>query len=149
LYIATGDNLTSANSQDFTNLKGKILRIEPDGSIPSDNPFLDRTTGPRGAIWALGLRNPYTFAFQPGTGRMFIADVGLHTWEEIDEGVAGANYGWPVHEGPSSDPNYTPPLYAYGHGSGPDQGCAIIGGAFYNPAVTSFPASYVGRFLFA
>jgi CSLREA domain-containing protein len=149
LYIATGDNLTSTNAQDLTNLKGKILRIEPDGTIPADNPFVDKTTGPRRAIWAMGLRNPYTFSFQAGTGRMFIDDVGLHTWEEIDEGVAGGNYGWPVHEGPSSDPGYLSPLYAYLHGDGPDQGCAIIGGAFYNPAVASWPPRYVGRYLFA
>jgi glucose/arabinose dehydrogenase len=149
LYIATGDNLTATNAQDFSNLKGKILRIRPDGSIPPDNPFLGQTTGPRQAIWALGLRNPYTFAFQPGTGRLFIDDVGLHTWEEIDEGAAGSNYGWPIHEGPSSDPPYVSPLYAYLHGDGPDQGCAIIGAGFYNPSVANFPARYVGRFFFA
>src|SRR5262249_9580148 len=86
---------------------------------------------------------------QRGTGRMLIDDVGANTWEEIDEGAAGANYGWPVHEGPSSDPPFVSPLFAYGHGDGPDEGCAIIGGAFYDPQAATFPAAYVGRYFFA
>ena len=61
-------------------------------------------TGANRAIWALGLRNPFTFAFQPGTGRMFINDVGQSTWEEIDDGIAGSNYGWPTTEGPTIEP---------------------------------------------
>ena len=149
LYISTGDNLDSANSQDLTNLKGKILRINPDGTIPQSNPFYKKTSGSARAIWALGLRNPYTWTFQAGSGRMFINDVGLHTWEEIDEGAAGGNYGWPIYEGPSSDPGYISPLYAYRHGPGADQGCAIVGGAFYNPDQVSFPQPYLGRYFFA
>ena len=84
-----------------TNRLGKILRINPDGSIPTDNPFFSTATGVNRAIWALGLRNPFTFAFQPGTGRIFINDVGQSAWEEINDGVAGANYGWPECEGPN------------------------------------------------
>src|SRR6185369_13937691 len=61
LYIAVGDDRNGANSQAFTTLFGKILRINKDGSIPSDNPFFDTTTGNYRAIWALGLRNPYSF----------------------------------------------------------------------------------------
>ena len=64
----------------------------------------------------MGLRNPYTFTFQPGTGRMFINDVGQDTWEEVDDGAAGANYGWPQEEGPSTDPRFAAPLYTYRHG---------------------------------
>src|SRR6266700_4844186 len=93
LYIAVGENANPANSQTLTNLLGKVLRINSDGTIPSDNPFFN-TSGARKEIWALGLRNPFTFAFQPGTTRMFINDVGQNTWEEIDDGVAGSNYGW-------------------------------------------------------
>ena len=71
------------------------------------------------AIWALGLRNPFTFAFQPGTGRMFINDVGQNTWEEINDGGAGANYGWPTTEGTDDATRASvSPLYAYGHGAG-------------------------------
>src|SRR5205823_6118401 len=99
LWIAVGENANGANSQTLTNLLGKMLRINSDGTIPTDNPFYNTATGQNRAIWALGLRNPYTFTFQPGTGRMHINDVGQNTWEEIDVGVAGANYGWPSTEG--------------------------------------------------
>lgn len=149
LYIAVGENANGANAQSFSNLLGKMLRINPDGSIPSDNPFFSTATGNNRAIWALGLRNPFTFAFQPGTGRMFINDVGQSTWEEIDDGIAGSNYGWPATEGPTSNPSYRSPLYWYGHGNGNFLGCAITGGTFYNPAVPQFPANYAGVYFFA
>jgi len=154
LYVAVGDNANGANSQSLETDLGKVLRINSDGTIPSDNPFFGVTTGNNRAIWALGLRNPYTFAFQPGTGRMFINDVGQFTWEEIDEGVAGANYGWPATEGnqgtpPSAPGTYQSPLYTYAHGGGTLQGFAITGGAFYNPAVQQFPTTYLGRYFFA
>jgi glucose/arabinose dehydrogenase len=148
LYIATGDNLVPANSQSLDNTFGKILRINPDGSIPTDDPFYNQTTGNNRAIWALGLRNPFTFTFQPGTGRMFIDDVGEDTWEEIDEGMAGANYGWPETEGPTTDPQYVSPLYAYNHGPNEIDGTAITGGAFYNPTTVQFPSSYTGQYFF-
>jgi glucose/arabinose dehydrogenase len=94
LYVAVGDDRNGANSQSFTTLFGKILRINSDGSIPSDNPFFATLSGKYRAIWALGLRNPYTFAFSQ-QGQMFINDVGEETWEEINVGVRGGNYGWP------------------------------------------------------
>ena len=77
-----------------------------DGSIPSRTPFYNTATGANRAIWALGLRNPFTFAFQPGSARMFINDVGQNTWEEINDGIAGSNYGWPDTEGPTTDPRF-------------------------------------------
>jgi glucose/arabinose dehydrogenase len=149
LYIAVGENANGSNSQTLANLLGKMLRINSDGSIPSDNPFFNTATGKNRAIWALGLRNPFTFAFQPGTTRMFINDVGQSTWEEIDDGIAGSNYGWPTTEGPTSNPAFRSPLFSYGHGTGPTTGCAIAGGAFYNPTVVQFPASFVARYFFA
>jgi glucose/arabinose dehydrogenase len=149
LYIAVGENANGANSQTLTNLLGKILRLNPDGTIPTDNPFYNTATGVNRAIWALGLRNPYTFDFQPGTARMFINDVGQNTWEEINDGIAGSNYGWPNTEGVTTNPAYRSPLFAYGHGSGPTTGCAITGGAFYNPAAVQFPGDYVGKYFFA
>ena len=79
-----------------------MLRINPDGSIPSDNPFLSQTTGINQAIWARGLRNPFTFAIDPTNGRIHINDVGEDTWEEVNHGVAGSNYGWPQTEGNES-----------------------------------------------
>jgi len=149
LYIATGENATPSNSQTLTNMLGKILRINSDGSIPADNPFFNQTTGNNRSIWAAGLRNPFTFAFQPGTGRMFINDVGQSTWEEINDGIVGSNYGWPNTEGPTTNPLFRSPLFAYGHGSSATTGCAIAGGAFYNPAAVQFPASFVGKYFFA
>jgi glucose/arabinose dehydrogenase len=145
LYAAVGDNASSANAQALTTRHGKLLRYHGDGTIPEDNPFSTTAAGANRAIWALGLRNPFTFAFQPVTRRMFINDVGQNTWEEINDGLAGANYGWPRSEGPTADPRFQAPLFAYRH----DLGCAIAGGAFYNPATVQFPASYLGRYFFA
>ena len=149
LYVAVGENANSSNSQTLGNRLGKMLRINSDGSIPSDNPFFNTAAGDNRVIWALGLRNPFTFAFQPNTGRLFINDVGQSTWEEIDDGIAGSNYGWPNTEGPTSDPLYRTPLFSYGHGSSATTGCAIAGGTFYNPPLAQFPSSYVGKYFFA
>jgi glucose/arabinose dehydrogenase len=148
LYIGVGDNANGANAQSLTTLLGKLLRINPDGTIPTDNPFYTQTTGVDRAIWALGLRNPFTFAVQPGTGQIFINDVGENTWEEIDKGIAGGNYGWPATEGPTSNPAYVSPIFAYGHGSGDQRGIAITGGTFYNPATANFPNAYVGNYFY-
>jgi glucose/arabinose dehydrogenase len=148
LYVAVGENATGSNSQTLSNLLGKTLRINSDGSIPTDNPFFNQATGNNRAIYALGLRNPYTFDFQPGTGVLFINDVGDGAFEEINLGQAGANYGWPTCEGPCSNPNFTNPIYAYPHNGSP-MACAIVGGAFYNPASNQFPATYTGRYFFA
>ena len=144
LYIAVGDNAKGSNSQNFGNLLGKMLRINSDGTIPTDNPFVQSTTA-RHEIWALGLRNPFTFAFRGATNFMYINDVGQSTWEEIDLGRAGANYGWPATEGPTTNSAYTSPVYYYGHDSG---NCAIIGAAFYSPSTVNFPSSYIGKYFF-
>ena len=112
LYVATGDGHVPSNAQTLENRLGKILRINPDGTIPTDNPFYATASGPNRAIWALGLRNPWTFSFHPATGRMFINDVGEGGWEEINDGVAGANYGWPTTEGYTTDPRFSSPVFA-------------------------------------
>ena len=149
LYVAVGENASPSNAQSMSNILGKMLRLNADGSIPSDNPFFNTASGNRRAIWALGLRNPFTFAVQPVTGTMLINDVGQSSWEEINLGVAGANYGWPATEGATTDSSFRAPLHTYGHGQGNFTGCAITGGAFYNPATTQFPSSYVGKYFFA
>jgi glucose/arabinose dehydrogenase len=151
LYAGVGENAVGANAQTLSNRLGKILRINSDGTIPTDNPFFGTATGANRAIWALGLRNPYTFGFQPGTGRMFINDVGQNAWEEIDDGIAGSNYGWSTCEGACAtpNPNFRDPLFQYGHGTSPTTGCAIVGAAFYDPPVNQFPASYLGKYFFA
>jgi glucose/arabinose dehydrogenase len=147
LYVAVGENAVPSNSQTLANRLGKMLRINSDGSIPDDNPFFDEATGVNRSIWALGLRNPFTFSVQPASGRIFINDVGQGAWEEINDGLPGANYGWPATEGPTTDPRFVTPFHAYDRrGTGE---CAITGGAFYNPAAAQFPAEFVGTYFFA
>jgi glucose/arabinose dehydrogenase len=150
LYIAVGENKVPSHSQTLTNLLGKILRINSDGSIPDDNPFYNSASGRNRAIWALGFRNPFTFAVQPGTGRIFVNDVGGNLREEIDELMAGANYGWPICEGPCSPANasFRDPIYSYAQGGSVGRKC-IAGGAFYNPPTNQFPPAYVGAYFFA
>ena len=156
LYVAVGENRNPANAQSVDNRLGKMLRINSDGTIPPDNPtsfpgITGTPSGPNRAIWAVGLRNPFTFAIQPGTGRIFINDVGESSWEEINDGIAGSNYGWDICEGVCSPPNpdYRDPIFQYIHGGVPTAGCAITGGAFYNPPVVQFPADYVGKYFFS
>jgi glucose/arabinose dehydrogenase len=148
LYVAVGDNANSANAQTLGTRLGKMLRITSTGAIPTDNPFFNQATGDNRAIWALGLRNPFTFSFQPGVGRMFINDVGENVWEEIDDGLAGSNYGWPTCEGFCNPPNpsFRDPIFAYANDA---QTCAITGGAFYNPQVPQFPSNFIGNYFFA
>ncbi len=150
LYVAVGDNADGDNAQSLRNLKGKMLRINKDGTIPTSNPFYAKASGKNRAIWARGLRNPFKFAVKPGTGTIFINDVGQQTWEEINRGAPGANYGWPRHEGPESARSYVPPIFAYRHDGDPaTTGCSITGGAFYNPRTVRFPSDYVGDYFFA
>ena len=152
LYIAVGENAVRSNSQSLANRLGKILRINPDGTIPADNPtsFPNIAGSPAGdnrAIWAVGLRNPFTFSFQPGTGRMHINDVGEGTWEEVNVGTAGANFGWPNCEGSCATAGMTNPIYQYSSAAGAP--CAITGGAFYNPTTLTFPAQFIGKYFFS
>jgi len=158
LYVGVGENANAAQAQDLATPFGKLLRFNEDGSIPTDNPFYATQSGLARAVWAYGLRNPFTFAVQPGTGKIHINDVGQDTWEEIDLGVAGANYGWPSSEGPSNVvAGITAPLFAYKHsdtsppGAGPGgflTGFAIAGGAFY-PTGGPFPTGYRDQYYFA
>lgn len=152
LYIAIGENATTANSQNLNTYHGKMLRINADGSAPTDNPFYGvSNSAQRNRIWALGLRNPFSFDIQPGSGKIFINDVGGSRWEEInDASTGGRNFGWPSNEGivtpvPSG---FTNPVYAYSHTTGSDQGCAITGGTFFNPSATSYPNTYVGSYFY-
>jgi glucose/arabinose dehydrogenase len=152
LYVTTGDATIPANAQDLGTTHGKLLRIRRDGTIPEDNPFYDVTVGSNRAIWATGLRNPFSFAVHPGTGEIFVNDVGQNAWEEINRGRRAANYGWPLTEGPTPDARFDGPLYAYMHeassalgGRGP---AAIAGGVFYTPPTATIPSEYVGRYFF-
>jgi len=173
LYIATGESGTGGGlARVKTNLGGKILRINADGTVPTSNPFYNdanawRCGNPAGGsgigscreIFAYGLRHPFRFAFDPNTSgtttRFFINDVGQGTWEEIDEGIAGADYGWNVREGPcltdqncnpaSSLPSaYTDPIHWYGR----SVGTVVTGGAFV-PNGLGWPPEYTSAYLFA
>jgi glucose/arabinose dehydrogenase len=148
LFVAVGDNANGANAQTLNTRLGKILRITSTGGIPADNPFFNQATGDNRSIWALGVRNPFTFSFQSGASRMFINDVGENTWEEINDGIAGSNYGWPNCEGFCNPPNpsFRDPIFAYMNDAST---CAITGGTFYNPQVNQFPSNFVGNYFFA
>lgn len=148
LYLAVGEGADGAKAQSLNSLLGKILRLNPDGAIPDDNPFYQQTSGIYRAIFAVGLRNPFSMAIQPGTGRIFAGDVGSYLFEEINHIEGGKDYGWNLLEGkrngqPVPD-NYRDPLYYYGH----TLGCAVTGAAFYNPPSAQFPAAYIGKFFY-
>ena len=148
LFITVGENGNGSNAQSFTTTLGKILRINTDGSIPTDNPYYTTTTGQNRAIYALGFRNPFKITSQNGTGKIYVNDVGNSTWEEINQLFAGKNYGWPGIEGKittqTPPANYQDPVFAYNHSGA----CSITGGAFYNPTTGNFPASYAGKYFY-
>jgi glucose/arabinose dehydrogenase len=178
LYISVGDggcdylgNSGCAGANDAARDQhvtlGKILRITSSGAIPAGNPFTGadsvrcNTTGRAAAgqkcreTFAWGLRNPFRMAFDPNAAgtRFFINDVGQNAWEEIDEGRAGADYGWNVREGHcvngsttncgAPPAGMTNPIFDYAHANG----CAAItGGAFVPRGV--WPAEFEGQYLF-
>jgi glucose/arabinose dehydrogenase len=151
LYIASGDGGSGGDpqnlAQNLDSLLGKILRINADGSVPADNPFI--ATG-ADEIWAYGLRNPFRASFDRVGGELWVGDVGQGQREEIDVVVSGGNYGWRKFEGTrvhnASDPdpgNALPPLYEYDHSGGR---CSVIGGYVYRGS--ALPA-HVGEYFFA
>jgi len=162
LYVGLGDGGgiggTRSQSQFRDNLLGTIIRIDPrrDGSrpyrIPPDNPFRD---GPgRPEIYVYGLRNPWRFAFDGGSGDLWIGDVGHDLVEEVtvlrSGEIAGANLGWDAFEGTRArfgptavaDADWVRPVVEYGH----DQGCSVTGGeVLRGPG----PPSLRGRYVFS
>ena len=159
---------SNTNARMTNVLLGKVLRVASDGSIPPNNPFVGagssrcNVTGSTVAgdqcqeTFASGLRNPFRMAFDPSaaTTRFFINDVGQETWEEVDVGQAGADYGWNVREGPcttgsTSDcgpppDGMTNPIYWYDHSAG----CSSLnGGAFVPPGV--WPSEYDSHYLYS
>jgi glucose/arabinose dehydrogenase len=140
LYLGLGDGGSQGdphgNGQSLNSLLGKILRIDVDHdipySIPADNPYAGSNEAHQ-EIWALGLRNPWRFAFDPATGDLYIGDVGQDSWEEIDyvpSGTPGGlNFGWNIYEGNhpfagGSSSAFVFPVAEYGHA----QGCSVTGG---------------------
>lgn len=154
LYASTGDGGIGPTiwSQDLDSLGGKILRVDPmTGLGPPTNPFAGGNED-RQRVWAFGLRNPFRFGLDAQSGEIIIGDVGNKTYEELDRGVAGANYGWPDVEGPMPPgvAGMTYPFFSYMHAGNADStfdGCrTVIGGDFMHG--TNFPATYEGSYFF-
>lgn len=162
LYAGPGDGGSSndppANGQNINVLLGKILRIDvdhPNGSVqyssPTTNPFFGSTPG-ADEIYAYGMRNPFRFSFDRGTGQLWVADVGQSAREEIDIVTLGGNYGWRVMEGMICNPAFnggvcTPPagsilpIFDYSHTGGR---CSITGGHVYRGSRSAVPTgSYI------
>ncbi len=163
LYVANGDGINygpgSLRAQEVNSLAGKILRINPStGAGYASNPFYNGDPHSNASkVWNLGMRNPFRFALHPTTGEVWVGDVGNNTWEEINRGGAGANYGWPCFEGPQPnafDPICQPVLdgvvpttqavYSWPHERGYG---AAIGGDFYTGS--EYPAFYRNAYFFA
>src|SRR6267154_725271 len=157
LYLSAGDggggNNQFMHSQAAASHLGKLLRIDVSAlpySIPADNPVWPNVG--RNENWAIGLRNPFRYAFD--AGQLYIADVGQDAREEIDvvsASASGLNYGWSIMEGtlclgiggPCTTPGLTAPVYDYDHGQGR---CAIIGGYVYRGAAIP---ELQGQYLFS
>ena len=144
LYFAVGDNWFPNNAQELDNPHGKILRINKDGTIPTDNPFYGQP-GKVDAIWAYGFRNPWRFQFDSATGFLYTGDVGDFTWEELNRVVKGGNYGWPLKEGvcTSDCAGFIDPIYTYNHDN---ESAAITAGPVYRGSM--FPPEYQGSLFF-
>jgi glucose/arabinose dehydrogenase len=151
LYVGTGDNGIKQSAQKLGSLNGKILRLNVDAYpnvIPPDNPFVHRK-GARPEIFALGFRNPFTFATIPGSNALFVNDVGNVKVEEVDLVLPGKNYGWPRFEGPGHTRGFADPLYSYRHlgltGGQPD---SAVTGAVYN-AGGGLGSQFQGAYFFS
>jgi Glucose/sorbosone dehydrogenases len=145
LFVFVGDGHHDANAQDRTNnLQGKLLRINPDGSIPKGNPF----KGSR--IWTYGNRNSYGYAFDPVTGRIWETENGPNCNDEINLMVRGANFGWGPNEncGGTSpgDTNNSGPLPRHAPKVFFQSPLGITGDAFCHHC--GLPAQYEGRLFF-
>ena len=160
LYIGLGDGGSEGdpqgNGQNLQTLLAKILRIDVDGAhasgkqyaIPPDNPFA--SSGGLPEIWAYGLRNPWRFSFDRGSGRLFAGDVGQDSFEEVDIITKGGNFGWSKMEASHCYPpgstcgtaGLTLPIMEYAHDA--NGGSAIIGGFVYHgTAITGLTGDYV------
>ena len=119
LYAVTGEAHDPERAQDPNDLGGKVLRLDPDGSVPDDNPL-----GPGNPVYALGIRNSFGLCFDPVTGYLWETENGPTSDDEVNRIVAGANYGWPDQLGPGGEPGFMDPVLVF-----PDEivptGCAV------------------------
>jgi len=151
LYLTTGEEFDGAQSPNLARAGGKIIRINKDGSIPADNPFVDGAGGNLDEVWAFGLRNPFRAYWDLPTGRFFIGDVGGNVQatarEEINIGVAGADYGWPNCEGQCAGfPNVEKPLFDYSHTAATPAGGSVSVGFVYRGS--QYPGEFNERFFY-
>lgn len=145
LYIVTGDSTDWPLAQKLDSLAGKTLRLNDDGTIPADNPFL-KTPNARAEIWTYGNRNPQGIAWQPGSGLLFETEHGPSTFEgkgsggdEVNILEAGKNYGWPeIHHTEKRD-GMESPLLEY------SPACAPASAMFYDASIF---APFKGNFFF-
>lgn len=145
---------SEATSQNLTDLRGKILRINKDGTIPQDNPFFGKE-GVRWEIYAYGLRNPYRFKVDPMNGALYIGVVGPDAQYDYDEynisESGGENFGWPRSIGklfynewtPDMIDNYVPPIWEYTYEMGGRS--ATVGPIYRNDGPNAFPASFQNK----
>ncbi|MDY6779603.1 MAG: PQQ-dependent sugar dehydrogenase, partial [Halobacteria archaeon] len=108
LYVTCGDAAESRKAQDTGALNGKILRLEDDGSVPSDNPF-----GDRNPVFSYGHRNPQGLAFRPRNSGLYSTEHGPDTHDEVNIIEKGGNYGWPVVKGESRREKFVDPVTSY------------------------------------
>ena len=170
LYVTSGDNNNpkewqkffgdpKSPAQDLADLRGKVLRVNLDGSIPADNPFVGKP-GARGEIFTYGHRNPYTMNIDAPTGRVFVGEMGgemanqKEDYEELNLLKAGGNFGWPLREGPAdgkyagkTDPRLIDPWLWYQR----ENGASIMCGPVYraNAGEYAFPAQFHGGLFYA
>jgi glucose/arabinose dehydrogenase len=124
LYVSTGDAGESGNSQDRNSLGGKILRVEPDGSVPPDNPFSGNP------VYSYGHRNVEGLAWD-SEGQLYASEFGASTWDEVNRIEAGENYGWPAVEGRGGkEQGYVDPITVWPTSEASPSGAEImVGGA--------------------
>ena len=145
LYVATGDSTDWDLAQNLDSLAGKTLRLNDDGTVPEDNPFVN-TAGARPEVWSHGHRNPQGMAWQPGSGLMFQTEHGPSSFEgkgsggdEVNIVEAGKNYGWAEIHHTQSREGMVSPLLEY------SPACAPASAMFYDGS--QFP-SFKGNFFF-
>lgn len=119
LYVVTGEAHDASRAQDPSDLGGKVLRLNPDGSTPAGGPF-----GSGSPVYALGIRNSFGLCFDPVTGDLWETENGPSSDDEVNRIQAGANYGWPVQLGPGGGPRYTDPVLDFRRVVVPT-GCAV------------------------
>jgi glucose/arabinose dehydrogenase len=131
LYAGTGDGQNGSNAQNLNSVNGKILRINPDGSVPADNPF------PGKYVFSYGHRNIEGLAFD-SRGRLWEAELGNSLMDELNLVHPGANYGWPACEGTAGncgDPTFVAPIQTWPVAAASPSGLTIVDDTLYMAAL--------------